>query len=321
MVKKHSPEKIGNAESNPQKSHLYILPSFAKINLILHVTGRHADGYHSLETLFQTIELHDELEFRFSKSESFQVILESSESGLANDSSNLIYKACEAFHQAYPVQLKIEVKIKKRIPIGGGLGGGSSNAAVTLVALSRFLDWPLTKDHLIDLGKNLGADAPFFLFGGSAIGSERGDQITQLPDLESADVLLICPAFSCSTAEVYRKFDEQSLLTLRANSIKILPDQRPESLRGLVSQFENDLEKVVFVLYPELDSIKKRLTEQGAIAAALTGSGSAVFGLFDDENSRDKAAEHFPGSIKTRFITKADYQLALGLDECQRTDK
>lgn len=290
------------------------LPAFAKINLILRITGVRRDGYHSLETVFQTLDFCDTLSFRFSESHHFHVALDVQDSPIPADGTNLIYKACHAFHESHPLKHRVEVSIRKRIPVESGLGGGSSNAAATLIALSRLYNWPIPRPALLSIARKLGADVPFFLYGGAALGAGRGDRISRLPDcFPDTAVLLVVPEVSCSTAVIYRMFDESGLLTPNRNSIKILLDQRPESLRDFVSLFENDLEKVVFSLYPELDSTKKRLKELGAVAALLTGSGSAVFGLFEDAAGRDRAAVALPASIAARFLGRGEYQQRLGL--------
>lgn len=290
------------------------LPSFAKINLILRVTGRRRDGYHNLETLFQMVELHDTLTFRFSPSQHFHVVLDVQDSPVPSDGANLIYKACKAFHEAHPLQHRVEVSLDKRIPVESGLGGGSSNAACTLIALSRLYGWPFDRRKLAGMASKLGADVPFFLTGGTALGTGRGDRITSLPDLwPQTPVLLVLPGVSCSTSVIYRMYDESGLLTHSRNSIKILLDQRPESPRDFVSHFENDLEKVVFTLYPELDSTKKRLKERSASAALLTGSGSALFGLFSDAADRDRASDNFPASVSTRFVGREEFRESLGM--------
>lgn len=292
----------------------FLLPAFAKINLILRVVNLRRDGYHSLETVFQTLELHDALAFRFAPSHHFHVSLDVQDSPIPSDGTNLIYKACRAFHEAHPLKHRVEVSIEKRIPVEGGLGGGSSNAAATLIALSRLYGWPLGRNRLLSIARKLGADVPFFLYGGTAFGSGRGDRISPLPDsFPGTAVLLVLPGVSCSTAVIYRRFDEAELLTAGRNSIKILLDQRPESLRDFVSHFENDLEQVVFALYPELDSTKKRLKDQGAAAALLTGSGSALFGIFTEAADRDRAAGVFPASVATRFLSRREYRERLGL--------
>ena len=290
------------------------LPAFAKINLILRVLKLRRDGYHELESLFQTLELHDTLSFRFAPSNHFHVSLDVQDSPIPSDGTNLIYKACRAYHELHPLQHRVEVSIEKRIPVESGLGGGSSNAAATLIALSRLYGWPLGRAKLLAIARKLGADVPFFLYGGTAFGEGRGDRISPWPDFfPGTPALLVLPGVSCSTAVIYRKFDEAGLLTAGRNSIKILLDQRPESLRDFVSHFENDLEKVVFAQYPELDSTKKRLKEQGAAAALLTGSGSALFGLFADSVDRDRASGVFPASVSTRFLSRREYRERLGL--------
>jgi 4-diphosphocytidyl-2-C-methyl-D-erythritol kinase len=297
---------------NTQNTELALtLPSFAKINLVLRVLGALPDGYHKLETVFQTIEIHDLMKFVFVPSDRMEIHLQIDHPHVAADSSNLIHRACVAFDRICPVKARIFVAVRKRISPQSGLGGGSSNAATTLIAVSRYLGWPLNHQQLTEMASGLGADVPFFLRGGTALGTERGDRIQPLPDAAPYRVLLVHPDVVCSTAAIYRKFDENCALTARTNSIKILADQRPESQGDFVPLIENDLEKVVFALYPELDSIKKKLLGSGAAAAALTGSGSALFGLFAGD--LETVAREFPAATKTRFVNRGEYAERLGL--------
>jgi 4-diphosphocytidyl-2-C-methyl-D-erythritol kinase len=284
-----------------------VLPSFAKINLILRVLGKRRDGYHTLETVFQTVDLHDELTLRFFPADHFHLILNIGDSDIPPDSSNLIYRACHLFHDAYSFSGRVEVDIVKRIPLQAGLGGGSSNAATILIALSRHFGWPLSRAELLKLARKLGSDVPFFLYGGTALGTGRGEKIRQLPDWPGLPVLLVHSEYPSSTPAVYRAFDDANLLTQPRDSIKIHFDQRPESLRELVSLIENDLERVVFALNPELDSIKKQLAETGAVTVSLTGSGSTLFALYDSVEDREKAIARFPNCAPARFITRAEY--------------
>jgi 4-diphosphocytidyl-2-C-methyl-D-erythritol kinase len=286
------------------------LPSFAKINLALRVLGKRSDGYHELTTLFQSLEFHDSLTFRFSPGE-FGISIKVAGAEVPTDARNLIHKACIAFNRAHKIDFRIEASVSKQIPVESGLGGGSSNAAATLVAISRFLHWPLKMVELSSVAATIGADVPYFLHGGTALGEGRGDQITPLEDWPSAQVLLVHPSVTCSTTAIYRYYDEWNLLTDPANSIKIHLDQRPESLTDFVSRIENDLEKVVFALYPELESIKNKLKDSGAMAAGLTGSGSVIFGLFEKAEDADRAVSGFAGSIRTRFLSRNEYQRAL----------
>jgi 4-diphosphocytidyl-2-C-methyl-D-erythritol kinase len=289
------------------------LPSFAKINLCLRVVGKRVDKYHELETVFQTIAWKDDLRFVLEPGP-YRVEINSSDSNIPTDGRNLIHQACDAFHAAFPIPYTITVFLQKRIPMESGLGGGSSNAATTFIALSRMLGWPEKIYTLTEIAAQLGADVPFFLSGGTAFGTGRGDIIAPLEDLECRNLLIVVPGVTCSTAAIYRDYDDHNLLTASANSIKIHLDSRPESLRDFVSRIGNDLERVVFALYPELDSIKKQLLQLGAIAAAVTGSGSAIFGLFENAADLERAELRFDNVIKTSFLTRAEYRsLVLGI--------
>jgi len=288
------------------------IPSYAKINLILRILGKRPDGYHTLQTVLQTIDLQDQLTFEFEAATTFDINLKLSDPQIPSDESNLIHRACQAFHKIHPLKHRVNIKVEKRIPIQSGLGGGSSNAAATLIAISRLYDWPIPMKELHQIAATLGSDVPFFLEGGSALGTVRGDKIRKLDDWPGVNVLLVIPDVSCSTSAIYEEYDRRNLLTLESKSIKIRGVQRPESQRDYVSLVKNDLERVVFALYPELDSIKKRLLKLGAIAAALTGSGSAIFGLFSDADEFEKAVKAFPNSIRSRFVNRIEYRNALG---------
>lgn len=300
---------------NTRHADEFTLPSFAKINLILRVLGLLPDGYHSLFTVFQALELHDLITFRFEPSDHLEIDLELDDPAIPFDNRNLIYRALAGFDQAHAVASRIHVRVQKRIPAESGLGGGSSNAAVALMAVSRHLNWPLTPAQLSPIASRLGADVPFFLSGGTAIGRGKGDEIEQIEDSPAYEVLLVRPAVSCSTAVIYKKYDELVSLTGSTNSIKIISDQRLETQRDFVPSIGNDLEKVVFTLYPELDSIKKRLLGSGAAAAALSGSGSALFGLFAGAGDLEKAAREFPATTQTRFVSRSEYEKRLKIKD------
>jgi 4-diphosphocytidyl-2-C-methyl-D-erythritol kinase len=288
------------------------LPAYAKINLILRILAKRRDGFHTLNTVLQTIDLHDELTFEFEPAKSFEIHLKLSDPTIPVDESNLIHRACIAFHKIHPLKHSVKIKVIKRIPIESGLGGGSSNAAATLIALSRLYDWPISMKELHQIAGTLGSDVPFFLEGGTALGTIKGDKIRKLDDWPDTNLLLVIPDVSCSTAAIYEEYDRRNLLTPESKSIKIRDVQRPESQRDYVSLVENDLERVVFALYPELDSIKKRLLKLGAIATALTGSGSAIFSLFSNAAEFEKAHKAFPNSIRSRFVNRREYRNALG---------
>ena len=243
--------------------------SYGKINWTLRITGRREDGYHDLETLFQTITLHDVLTFR----EADRLTLTCDDPTIPTDETNLILRAARAL-SAPPVSIELQ----KRIPAGGGLGGGSSNAAATLVALAQMfgIDRPL---HDIALG--LGSDVPFFLLGGLAYATGRGEVLTPLPPL-LVPLLLVFPSERVLTAEAFRLLQRFS---------PPLGMERLSQLR--FEDFVNDFEEPVFAKLPQLRVIKERLLRAGATWAAMTGSGSTMVGAFASESLRDAARASF----------------------------
>ncbi len=257
------------------------IKSFAKINLGLEITGKRDDGYHDLRTLFQAVDLFDILEFREAQSNDIHLV--GTDCSVPWDENNLIFKAASLLKERKASAGGIDIRVEKKIPAGMGLGGGSSNAAMTLYALNEIWPLRLTKEELKELAKMLGADVPYFLEGGLCLGEERGDDITPLPDLNSLTCLLVLPDFSISTAMVYEHYSP-SLTSARKDS-KIIRFLGRRELASL----ENDLEETVFHLYPKLRDIKSLFQSQGSELALVSGSGSAVFGLFSNRQKAEAA--------------------------------
>jgi 4-diphosphocytidyl-2-C-methyl-D-erythritol kinase len=255
----------------------WCVPAYAKINLGLRILGKRPDGFHELETYFLQINLADRLFFE--KSELDGLELTCNRADLPVDAANLCRRAydllCAAAHRRVGVRLHVE----KNIPIGAGLGGGSSDAAVTLMALNRLCDLNISDATLHQLATQLGSDVPFFLAGGLCFGSGRGEIIKPLPELPNWEILLVTPAVVVSTAWAYQNY--KMSLTNRQKITK-LPSSDFVQLQGhqLAEVCQNDLETVVFGKYPELAELKSQLQQAGAVVASMTGSGSAMFGLF-----------------------------------------
>jgi 4-diphosphocytidyl-2-C-methyl-D-erythritol kinase len=287
------------------------LPAFAKINLELHVLGHRPDGYHELRTVFQAISLHDTLELERTRQPGIR--LEVHGAAVAADASNLVWRALDALQQACRCGGGWCVRLEKRIPVQAGLGGGSSDAAAALIGGLRLLGRHLAPERLLELAAGLGADVPFFLLGGRALGLGRGEQLYPLPDLPRTWVVVVQPdAVTISTAEAYRWLDQQ--LTLPpAPSRLMVSCIRSWSSRSLIP--ENDFEPVVFERFPGLRRLKRRLLRAGAAGAALAGSGSAVFGLFPDPAHARRAAAQFSGQRVwvARTLTRGSYRRWLGL--------
>jgi 4-diphosphocytidyl-2-C-methyl-D-erythritol kinase len=259
------------------------LPSFAKINRTLRVLGKRPDGYHQVATVLQSISLCDELIFE--KREDDQINLTCDDPTIPIDDSNLIVKAALAL----PRQEGVNVRLKKRVPAKGGLGGGSSNAAVTLLALNHLWRLDLGNTDLRRIGSGLGADVPFFLNGGTALATGTGTEISPLTDSEREYLIVVTPNASVFTASAYAALNAPSLTTF--DSLSILSSSFTEPFFGDRSQWslQNDFEGVIFEMEPEIGRAKQALLDAGARSALLAGSGSSVFGIFTDETARDQA--------------------------------
>lgn len=267
------------------------LNSLAKINLGLEVGHFREDGYHELTTLFQTINLKDRLTFERRPDD--RIRLTGDRPDIPWDESNLIYRSALRLRQAAGLEAGVSITVEKNIPPGRGLAGGSSNAAVTLLALNRLWGCHLEREKLKALAAELGADVPFFLHGGLCLGTGKGNELREVPELPPAWVVLVIPDFSVSTALAYREFDRLSgVLTSTSKESKIIQFLGRRNF-SLFKHLRNDLELAVFKIQPRLVEIKKELVAAGAELSLLSGSGSAVFGWFQDWSLARQAAGSF----------------------------
>jgi len=245
--------------------------SFAKINLGLELIRKRLDNYHDLRTLFQCVDLCDILEFvpnTYGK-----IVLKGKHSRLPWDKKNIIYQAAELLKERFHVSSGVDIHVTKNIPVGGGLGGGSSNAAMTLHSLNTIWDLRRSKEELVDIGKSLGADIPYFFEGGLCLGLGRGDELTQLFDLDPFYCVLVFPALSIITSSVYKQLSTLTSEDKKSKIIKFLDNLEYGSL-------ENGLEETVFFIHPQLREIKRLFYKLGSELSLVSGSGSTVFGLF-----------------------------------------
>jgi 4-diphosphocytidyl-2-C-methyl-D-erythritol kinase len=275
------------------------IPSFAKINLRLDILGKRADGYHELRTIFQIISLHDELRLRSSKGPGISLAIHGNET-LAREpvKKNLAYRAVEALRRELKIRGGVALELYKTIPSGGGLGGGSSNAAAALFGYLQLTGRMLPMAALIEIAASLGADVPIFLFGGRALGIGRGDEIYPLPDIAKLSLLVVVPRdIRVPTADAFRWLNaplrNAATLTKLAAHPKLW-EFCALSWSAQGSGLSNDFEKPVFRRYSRLDQIKRALLHSGAAEASLAGSGSAVFGVFPSPAMARRAAVGFP---------------------------
>ena len=253
----------------------------AKINLALRVLGKRVDGFHEIFTLFQSICLHDRLTFR-QTNEEMKII--SSSKDVPEDRSNIVCTAAERLWSASGRRGApggVTIMINKQIPTSAGLGGGSSDAAAALRGLCRIWNLSMKSEELVDLAAGIGSDVPYFMNGGLVVAGGRGEQLRQLNDLESFWVLLASPEYGISAKEAYDWFDVDSGPKVNDCDSKSL---LPSDWRSRLASLNNDLEKSVSRRHPDIGKMLKELSIKGAHLAALTGSGSTVFGLFKDKN-------------------------------------
>lgn len=270
----------------------------AKVNLSLRVLAREDGGYHQLETLFCALELADEIEIT-TGGDGIRLEVEGAELGPVED--NLVHRAARAFFEAAHIPGRIGIRLRKEIPAGAGLGGGSSDAAAALHALNELHGRPLSESGLLDLAAGLGSDVPFFLCGSPlALAWGRGERLMPLPPLPKAPILVAVPDFAIPTPSAYRDLD-----AFRAAAPESRPGSqifRPESLRdwgAVAAAAINDFEAPTFARFPALARIRALLIEAGASFALLSGSGSAIFGVFSDVMQRSDAALALRGHSPT----------------------
>jgi len=281
------------------------IPSFAKINLRLDIVGKRADSYHELRTIFQTISLHDDLRLRTSRQPNISLTIYGNDR-LAQEpfEKNLVFRAIDALRRELRIRTGVEIDLYKKIPAGGGLGGGSSNAAAALLGYLQLTRKRLSLDRLIEIATPLGADVPFFLFGGRALGVNKGDEIYPLADIKKHTLLVVAPrGIHVPTPEAFRWVNAPTLPSSQKPPAK--PQLTKSGANPKLARFcalcwsaqlaglSNDFEAAVFRRHPRLASIKRELLRAGAAEAMLAGSGSAVFGVFPSPALARRAAVGF----------------------------
>lgn len=254
----------------------------AKINLCLHVLGRRSDGYHDLAMLMQRVALYDRLTIELAPGDRVTVVCPGCE--LADNQRNIAERSARLLLAHAGLQRDVSIRITKQIPVAAGLGGGSSDAAAVLLALDELLALDLPRAELLQLGVQLGADVPFFLYGQTAWATGVGDRLRPWPGLPPLWLVLVNPGIVVSTASVFR-----NLRLTHSGPIAKLPGF-PAETSALVRLLHNDLEAVTCQKYPVITTIKEQLVASGARGALMSGSGSTVFGLFDDRKSAAGAA-------------------------------
>jgi len=261
--------------------------SFAKINWTLRIFGRRHDGYHEIDTVLQTVSLHDDLTFEHREDD--EVIFHGDSPDIPNNKTNLIVKAAYALREFANLRRGVEVQLKKRIPVQGGLGGASSNAAITLLALNQLWNARLEPEDLEGIGKRLGSDVAFFFTGGTARATGTGSTISALGDAVKTHLLIVTPNARISTPSAYAALKAPSLTTIGSASILSSSFAEPISSDSDQWALNNDFEGVIFEIEPEIQRVHRALLDAGAQGGLLAGSGSSVFGIFESKEARERA--------------------------------
>lgn len=259
--------------------------SFSKINWTLDVLFKREDGYHELRTIYQTVSLHDRL--RIGET-SGAIEIACNDPRVPCDETNLAARAVSLLRQVTGISKGARIEIEKRIPVAAGLGGGSSNAATTLLSLIREWKVDIEQQELIRLAAILGSDVPFFLTGGTALGIGRGEEVYPIEQARWEHLLLVNPGFAVSTRDAYQKLSR--LTASEAPSIIPFTLMAAKGIRELPLAARNDLEEVVLDAHPEIAEVKRRLESLGARHALMSGSGATVFGVFDNSQLIERAA-------------------------------
>lgn len=264
------------------------LNAFAKVNLFLDITGILPDGYHSLNTVMQQIALCDKVTVSFEKGPESFIEISCDNPDIPCDERNIAFKAADLFMKKADTKGRVNVAIEKHIPVMAGLGGSSTDGAAVLKGLNAVLGKPFSEGELEEMGVKLGADVPFCIRGGTALCKGIGEKMTEIKAAEQCSFVIVKPDFSCSTAEAYRLYDRKPPKSL-GEPLEMISALKKCDFRTVGKRLYNVFE----VLYgdPRIDRIKSELISRGAVGAALSGSGSAVFGVFEDKDAAVRAAQ------------------------------
>ena len=278
------------------------LQAFAKINLGLDVLGKREDGYHEVRMIMQTIRMYDQLDMR--KSVEPGIHLTTNKKYIPVDENNLVWRAAKLMMDTCGIIEGVSIHLHKVIPVSAGMAGGSSDAAATLVGMNRLFHCGLSKEKLMELGVQIGADVPYCVLRGTALAEGIGEKLTVLPPMPDCWILIGKPGISVSTKYVYT--------TLDLNTDTVHPDidgmkkaLEDGNLYGITERMGNVLQDVTIPAYPEVERIKEQMKALGAVNAMMSGSGPTVFGIFDNEEKAQKACQKLreSGSCQQVFLT------------------
>lgn len=273
--------------------------SYAKVNLTLDLLGKAENGYHEIRTVMQSISLFDMITV-YKKTSGIE--LSSNIPYLPLDSENIAYKAAQAFFDYTGIKSGINIDIAKRIPVGAGLAGGSSNASAVLKSMNELFETGLSLKELCSIGAKLGSDVPFCILGGTRLAEGFGEKISSLPKISKCGVLIAKPPFSVSTREAYEKSDTYRGELLRPDTELVIDGLHCKNLRMIAQGMGNSFESIIAAEHPVIETIKEEMLERGALAAQMSGSGPTVFGIFTNVTKARIAKQELWEKYKTVYL-------------------
>ena len=279
------------------------LRALAKINLGLDVVGKRDDGYHEVRMIMQTIQMYDVLEIEKKKEPG--IVLTTNIPYVPTDERNLVYKAAKMLMDEFEIKDGVNIYINKRIPIAGGMAGGSSDCATTLMGINQLFELGLSKEELMERGVKLGADVPYCVLGGTAIARGIGEVLTPLPAPADCHVIIAKPPVSVSTAYVYGHIKPLEI-TKRPDIEAMAQSIKDGDLKKMASLIYNVMEDVTVGEYPIISEIKQVMLDNGALNSIMSGSGPTVFGLFDDKEKAQQCVKTLEekGLTQQLYLTK-----------------
>lgn len=276
------------------------LKAFAKINLSIDVIGEREDGYHEVRMIMQSIDLYDSLKFE-NRMNDIKIYCNSPY--IPCDRRNIVYRVLELLKKMYNVPFGMEVDIEKRIPVAAGLGGGSTDAASAIIAANEIWKLNMSYDDMMTAGKQVGADVPFCIKGGTALAEGIGERITNLPSLGKLSIVLAKPPIPVSTREVYGNLKMDEIVN-RPETEKLVKALYDKNFKYIASSMVNVLETVTVKKYPVIEEIKSIMMQSGALGSLMTGSGPTVFGIFESLLLTEKCYNRLRDYIKEVYMVK-----------------
>ena len=278
------------------------IDAYAKVNLSLDVLGKRENGYHELSMIMQEISLKDIVTLKEVNDNNNNIEIKCNRKEVPTDERNIVYNAFKLMSKKYNIDKSISIYIEKNIPISGGLAGGSTDAAAVLKGLNQLWNLGLTKEELMKIGVEIGADVPFCIMGGTALSEGIGEKLTPIVPFKDKLLLLVNPDIEVSTEYVYKNLDLKKMVD-RPDIKSIISFIKQDDIEGLSRNMKNVLESVTIKKHPEIAEIKESLINFGALGSLMSGSGATVFGIFDSEETLNRCKTEIEKTMKTVIRT------------------